>query len=50
MRRRPFGWLATVVVFIVAAIVLIANASSGQVQGGTGRAKQVAGLFVTYPD
>lgn len=38
---RRLGWVVTVVVPIVAAILVIANSSRGQVQeGGTGKSRQ----------
>jgi len=38
MKRSPFTWLVSLAA-LIAAVVLIANSSLGQVQGGTGRTK-----------
>lgn len=52
MNRRRFRWVATYVIPLVAAILVIAKSSSGQVQEGTGKSKRsTAGLFVVnWPD
>lgn len=51
MKRRRSRLVATVVVPLVMAILMIANSSSAQLQEGTGKAKQRAtGLVVNWPD
>jgi hypothetical protein len=51
MKRRPSVWLALVVVSVLATLVLTSSSSSGQVQGGTGKARQsTPGLFSPPPN